>query len=244
MAATSARLQCYERRSRETEPVGDQLPDCACGCGRQVGSHSARWLRGHDKRRTPHDAICSVPGCERKPEARGLCHSHFEYVRRTGKEPLGRILDTDEARFLAKVKKLDSGHWIWTGSTASEGRYGNATLNGRLQPAHRVAWQLWRGPIPDGLDVDHRCRRTLCVNPDHLEPKTHRANVLCGEAPSALNAAKTHCKRGHEFTPETTRIMRSGGRACVACEKSDEGRANSRERTRRYRERKRAAAAA
>ena len=63
-------------------------------------------------------------------------------------------------RFLAKVTKLDSGHWIWTGATAGEGRYGAFTL-GRVMPAHRAAWILFRGPLPDdGTVVDHLCRTT------------------------------------------------------------------------------------
>lgn len=167
-----------------------------------------------------------------------MCHGHFERLRRTGVTPTKPILDTPEARLLAKVKKLPSGHWIWTGSTASEGRYGVLYYEGRNQPAHRVAWMLWRGPLADDQDVDHLCRRTLCVNPDHLEPKTHKANILCGESPTALNAAKTHCIHGHEFSPSNTIVKPNGHRDCVICR-----RRRAREATARYRARKRAAAA-
>lgn len=184
---------------------------------------------------------CVVPDCGRKYEALGYCHSHYAQFRRTGVAPtLPFTPQTDETRFLEKVTKLPSGHWIWTGGTSSEGRYGTATFAKRLHPAHRVAWMLWRGSIPDDMVIDHLCRKTLCVNPDHLEPKSQHANILCGESPSALNAAKTHCIRGHEFTPENIQVTTHGGRQCIACLRSEEGRANARDRTRRYRERKRA----
>ena len=151
--------------------------------------------------------------------------------------PTSPILDTDDARFWAKVTKREDGHWIWSGATSSEGRYGAATLGGRVQPAHRVAWRLCIGEVPDGADLDHLCRVTLCVNPEHLEPVTHRENVMRGKALAAENAVKTHCKRGHEFTPETTRITNTGGRQCMACARSEDGRARQREATRRWRAR-------
>lgn len=185
-------------------------PLCACGCGRQLGPViradrlPPKYLRGHNKRKYAHGARCSVEGCERAPEAQGLCHGHFEYQRRHGIAPTAPILDNDWDRFHAKIKVLPIGHWMWTGATASGGWYGAATLEGRVQPAHRVAWQLYRGPIPDDYEIDHLCRKGLCVNPDHLEPVPPRVNSLRSESPAAHNAAKTHCIRGHEFTPENT----------------------------------------
>lgn len=185
--------------------------------------------------------VCEVPECPRSAEARGLCHSHFEWSRRHGQRPTRPILDTPKARFLAKVNKLPSGHWIWTGATASEGRYGAFYFSGRTRPAHRVAWVLWRGELDDEQVIDHLCRKTLCVNPEHLEPKTQRANILCGEAPSALNAAKTHCKRGHAFTEQNIRWLAGGGRQCRACMVTPEGREKQRQASARYRERQRVA---
>lgn len=215
---------------------------CECGCGAQtLPGHTGaplRYIRGHAARRHPLGATCSFDGCGREIEARQLCHSHFERARR-GK-PLQKILDTDLARFLAHVTKLKSGHWIWTGSTASGGRYGVARFHKRNRPAHVAAWLLFRGDIPDGWDIDHLCRKTMCVNPDHLEPKTHRNNVLVGESPTALNAAKTHCIRNHEFTEENTYVKRDGGRDCRACRASEEGRQRQREATRRWRAKQKA----
>jgi hypothetical protein len=232
---------------------------CACGCGQEtnlakntvkargvVKGQPNKWIRGHRNRIYAHGSTCAVTNCPHPIEARAVCHRHLEQRRRTGALPdsFEPSPTTREEKFLAKVKVLPSGHWIWNKATASEGRYGAVQHDGRVQPAHRVAWLIFRGAIPEGLVIDHLCRKTLCVNPDHLEPKTQRHNILVGDAPPALNAAKTHCKRGHEFTPENTLVMSSGGRSCIACNKSEEGRVPARERTRKYRERKRAALAA
>ena len=118
------------------------------------------------------------------------------------------------ARFWAKV---DTGGSCWNWTAGVDGRgYGAFKLNGRQLGAHVVAYRRLVGPIPEGLVLDHLCRNPRCVNPDHLEPVTQRENVVRGEAPAATNARKTHCKRGHEFTPENT-IDHPRGRNCREC---------------------------
>jgi hypothetical protein len=83
---------------------------------------------------------------------------------------------------------------------------------------HRVAYELLVGPIPEGLELDHLCRNTRCVNPEHLEPVTGRENLMRAVSSwAAKNAAKTHCPQGHPYDEENTKVKRDGGRACRAC---------------------------
>lgn len=82
--------------------------------------------------------------------------------------------------------------------------------------AHVALYEYMRGPVPEGLELDHLCRNPPCCNMGHLEPVTHHENVLRGCGPLAAKAAQTHCKWGHEFTPENT-YMRKDGRGKRNC---------------------------
>lgn len=105
--------------------------------------------------------------------------------------------------------------WLWTAHRDPNG-YGRFRLDGAIRPAHRVAYELLVGPIPEGLTLDHLCRIRHCVNPDHLEPVSRRVNTLRGIGVSALRARQTHCQHGHEFTPENTYTWRRQ-RRCRTC---------------------------
>lgn len=119
-------------------------------------------------------------------------------------------------RLFARVSVEADGCWIWTGSIRKG--YGqiwtslDASGHRSLLQAHRASYELARGPIPEGLDLDHLCRNRLCVNPDHLEPVTRRVNILRGTAPAAHNARKTHCDEGHSLVR-----LRNGRRGCPTC---------------------------
>jgi hypothetical protein len=122
-------------------------------------------------------------------------------------------------RLLSKaVIDFETGCWNWTASMNGKG-YGQITVAGGMQKAHRAAYELIEGPIPAGLELDHLCRNRACINPAHLEPVTSRENTLRSPiSPSAINARKTHCPFGHEYTAENT-LMRKGNRSrcCRAC---------------------------
>lgn len=111
-----------------------------------------------------------------------------------------------------------TGCWNWVGSR-HPGGYGRFGLDGRVVYAHRFAVEAFRGPIPDGMQVDHFvCSNPPCCNPAHLRVVTPRENVLRSNAPTAMNAAKTHCLRGHDFAgPRGFWVPRGGGRECREC---------------------------
>lgn len=83
--------------------------------------------------------------------------------------------------------------------------------------AHRVAYELVIGAVPDGLHLDHLCRNRWCCNPVHCEPVTIGENLRRGAGPTGINRRKTHCVKGHPFDAENTRINRDGTRRCLEC---------------------------
>lgn len=107
--------------------------------------------------------------------------------------------ETLPARIRSKFVVSDSGCWEWTASR-NIGGYGMIWFEGRPRVAHRVAYGLLVGAIPDGLTLDHLCRVRHCVNPAHLEPVTMYENMLRGESFSARQARQTHCKNGHPLS--------------------------------------------
>ena len=126
---------------------------------------------------------CSVDICDGSVSKRGWCNRHYLRWYRHGHPLAGgteRVLDDSPDRFWSKVDK--SGDcWLWTAATNSRG-YGVTWSDGALGLAHRRSYTDAKGPIPDGMELDHLCRTPVCVNPDHLEPVSHRVNVARGMA--------------------------------------------------------------
>ena len=121
-------------------------------------------------------------------------------------------------RFMRHVQMVpESTCWYWMGSIGNNG-YGRFMLGvKKLAGAHRVAYELFKGKIPTGLTIDHLCRERSCVNPKHLEAVSARDNIMrADDCLATRNSRKTHCSRGHEYTPENTR-MSNGKRYCEAC---------------------------
>lgn len=94
--------------------------------------------------------------------------------------------------------------------------YGRVKIAGKSYGAHVVAWQNINGRIPSDMQIDHLCRNRTCINVEHLELVTQKENILRGAGIAAVNATKTHCKRGHEFTAKNTYLL-AGKRACRTC---------------------------
>lgn len=145
-----------------------------------------------------------------------------------------RAKRTLEVRFWEKVKKAEGDAcWLWVGSRRHQQYpYGCIWARGKAQWAHRIAWELEHGPIPEGMQVDHICKNPQCVRHDHLRIVTPRQNwVDYSDSPMAANAKKSHCPQGHPYSTENIALvkrsaMRSGNgkrvgrttaRVCLTC---------------------------
>ena len=114
------------------------------------------------------------------------------------------------------IPVTESGCWLWEGNCNPKG-YGRFLDGRKTRMAHRFVYELRKGPIPAGLQLDHLCRVRCCVNPDHLEPVTRRENIIRGISFSAANAAKTSCPYGHPYTPDNIKKCRTQKRNCLIC---------------------------
>lgn len=122
------------------------------------------------------------------------------------------VLERFEEKYLPEP---NTGCWLWHGARQTAG-YGRFVIKYVGHMAHRVSYELYKGPIPEGLHLDHLCRVPECVNPEHLEPVTQAENNRRGNGYAGRNLRKTSCKRGHEFTADNI-IPKRGGRECRTC---------------------------
>ncbi len=118
------------------------------------------------------------------------------------------------------VKTMESGCWVWTGKIAKNG-YGCVTFDYKSMGAHKFFYEQTKGAVPKGLHLDHLCRNKACVNPDHLEPVTCRTNTVeRGRGPSAINARKVVCLRGHPLSGDNVYLTKKGQRYCKTCSRA------------------------
>jgi hypothetical protein len=119
----------------------------------------------------------------------------------------------------------ENGCWDWVGATALRRGYGMVrTRTGHQQQAHRFSYERFVGPIPEGLTIDHLCRNRACGNPAHMEPVTGKENTLRGIGPTACNARKAYCKRGHLLSGDNVYQHGRSGRMCRTCQRHRKGR--------------------
>lgn len=170
--------------------------------------------------------ICNVAGCDRASTARQMCLMHYKRWRRWGDPTIVRK-PPERVRFESRVRH-DVDCWPWTGSHLVSG-YGKFLADNDQQVlAHRYAYELWVGEIPDGLVLDHLCRNRGCVNPSHLEPVTNEENLRRGAGFALRNGMRTACINGHEYQPENTYVDPEGGRRCRECARIRDARRQNR----------------
>lgn len=172
-------------------------------------------------------STCSVDGCDRKARSRGMCNRHYENVRKYGYAKPRRDWTVNETLDDIGWDITADGCWEWRGPKNEHG-YGlislrRAGLSGAR--VHRLMYERFVEPIPEGLVVRHKCDNPPCVNPDHLETGTQRDNMADMAARGRhWRHGATECLNGHDLTePSSYRIAirkdRSPERVCLACQK-------------------------
>jgi hypothetical protein len=153
------------------------------------------------------------------------------------------LTDDEFERFMSFVYfEPNTGCWLHAGSPMGEekNQYSGFHLRGKYRKAHRVSYEHFNGKLVKGLVVDHRCRQTFCVNPDHLEQVTHRVNVkrgLIGDLRHLWDRPKkkpkSHCRNGHALTDDNVKVNMRGARECTICRRESANKYNEKKRIER-----------
>lgn len=126
-----------------------------------------------------------------------------------------------EARFFGRVR-MEGECWVWTALRNKAGygifEYAGRPIKSKL--AHRWSYHTFVGPIPEGLQVHHECVNPSCVNPAHLRAVTAMENSYASMTATKKRAMRTHCKWGHEYTPENTYRDKKNRRYCRECHRT------------------------
>jgi len=216
------------------------------GCEKRVAGrgwcqmHYKRWSKFGDPmpdvapQRTKQEGQgpCKAENCSRDRSVKGYCSKHYQRLLKHGDaEHVSQIRDDNVARFWAYADTSGGDDACWPWHSTDRNGYGSMFLNGegrRSVLAHRFAYELLVGPIPEGLVIDHTCHRPSecdlasscphrrCCNPRHLEAVETVVNNHRGNTWSGRNVRKTHCPQGHPYDDENT-FERNGVRTCRTC---------------------------
>lgn len=205
---------------------------CLCGCGREtslairtdkrrgnVKGEPQKYVRGHATRKERQK--CTAEGCTREATAT-YCRKHSERMRLYGDLIGRRPKGAEEFRFWFRVDK--SGDcWTWSAARgAGKFDYGYFWTDGKkLVKAHRYAYALANGPIPEGMVICHRCDNPPCVRPDHLFLGTQKDNIhdMDAKGRGRRPTRRTHCPKGHPYDEANTALRTDGAQACRTCRK-------------------------
>jgi len=115
-----------------------------------------------------------------------------------------------------------SACWEWPGADNGTG-YCQVWFEDRARYVHRLSYEMFRGPIPAGLEIDHLCRNRRCVNPEHLEAVPRSVNVTRAmpfRRRAGLSGRKTHCPAGHPYAGDNLYVPPSGEYRCRECSRT------------------------
>lgn len=142
--------------------------------------------------------------------------------RRRTKDPADRFTTKVNKAGPIPTSKPELGPcWLWKGADHNSKGYGRVTVSRQRYLAHRYAYRLWVGALVDGMEIDHLCQNTRCVNPGHLEQVTAEEHARRSDQ-GAYQRRKTHCPADHAYTAENTRLDGSR-RHCRACDSAGTG---------------------
>lgn len=154
---------------------------------------------------------CTIDDCESIACGRGLCSKHWQAAKKAGTLPAEWTREQKKARPMReklesnRLIDLDTGCWNWAGQTKNGYGQVPANIGSKYVRAHRAAYEVWIGEIPEGMELDHLCRNRKCFNPAHLEAVTHKENVRRGALSQMMKdkaSAQTHCYKGHPLFGE------------------------------------------